>query len=135
MILHSMDHGNKVGIPTERIEDLLREGAVPGFWGTIRIQVRPNPAAALEIDLVTEKTSHSDGGKQREETTVIPSSNDRWNRVRMKIAELREKFILVCPVTRIEAVYQDGKIVRFSVTEGLEPAEPRMRFAPAAQGG
>ena len=130
-----MDHENKIAIPTERIEDLLREGAVPGFWGTVRIQVRPNPSAAFEIDLITERTSHSDGGKQREESTVIPMSNDRWDRVRMKVAELRGKFVLVCPVTRIEAAYQDGKIVRFSITEGLEPAEPRMRFVPAGKGG
>lgn len=130
-----MDHENKIAIPTERIEDLLREGAVPGFWGTIRIQVRLSPAAALEVDLLTEKTSHSDGAKQREQVNVIPVSNERWNQVRMKVAELRERFHLVCPVTRIEAVYQDGKIARFSVTEVQEPAEPRMRFVPAVKGG
>lgn len=130
-----MDHDNKIAIPTERIEDLLREGAVPGFWGTIRIQVRLNPAAALEIDLLTERTTHSNGGKTREQTNVIPANNDRWDRVRMKIAELRDKFSLVCPVTKIEASYQDGKIMNFAVTEVQEPAEPRMRFVPAVSKG
>lgn len=130
-----MDHENKIAIPTERIEDLLREGAVPGFWGTVRIKVRLNPSAALEIDLITERTTYTDGGKQRETTNVIPAGNDRWDRVRMKIAELRDKLTLVCPVTKIEAAYQDGKIVRFSVTEIQEPAEQRMRFVPAGNGG
>ena len=127
-----MDLTNKIAIPTVRIEDILREGAVPGFWGTITIQVRLNQNAALEVDLLTEKTSHSDGStKTREVSNVIAVNNGRYHKVKMKIAELRDRLNIFCPVTHVEAIFQDGDLVRFSVTEVKEPAEPRMRFAPA----
>lgn len=130
-----MNHENKIAIPTERIEDVLRQGAVPGFWGTIRIAIRLNQTAALEVDLLAEKISVSDG-KSREVSNVIPAMNGRFNKVKLRMAELREVFNLFCPVTQVEAIFQDGELVRFAVTEVKEPAD-RMRYAPppAVHGG
>ena len=126
---------NKIEIPTEQIEDALREGAVPGFYGRIRISVHLNQTAAHEVDLIKEKVSVSDGEKQRESVNVIPVTNERLARVKTKIAELRDRFHLYCPVTMIEAFFQDGKLTEFAVTEVSDSQDPKIRFAAPGKAG
>jgi len=120
-----MDPKNEVEIPTERIEDALIQCAIPGFWGELLIEVVLLSSAAFEVQLRSHRKTTTQSDHVREEGPTIPS-NERVQKVRAKIPELREKYKLFCPVSEIRATFRDGHLITFTVTEVKPLPPPRL---------
>lgn len=126
---------NEVEIPLESIETALVQCAVPGFTGTLTVEVRLQPTAALEVELHTERKTVIPSDKvqrERADTPVIPS-NDRVNKVRSRMAEVQSRLKVICTVTSIRAVFKDGHLVSLEIFEREQLDQPKFLPMPAAR--
>lgn len=111
-----MSTPNHVEIPIRSIEDALIQCAVPGFWGQLIIGVRLLRTAGLEVELHKETKTIAQTDVTRETEHIVPS-NDRVNKVRSRMPEIREKLHVFCPVTSIKGAFKDGHLVSLEITE------------------
>lgn len=118
-----VDTPNQVEIPIIGIEDALIQCAVPGFWGQLIIGVRLLRSAALEIELQKETKTVAQSDSVAREAQPIAPSNDRVQKVRNRMAEVKEKLRVFCPVTSIRGAFKDGHLVSLEITE-LEDLSP-----------
>lgn len=114
-----MSTRTQVEIPLMSIEDALIQCAVPGFWGQLIIGVRLLRSAGLEVELHKETKTIAQTDLGRETERIVPS-NDRVNKVRSRMMEIREKMKLFCPVTSIKGAFKDGHLVSLEITEEEE---------------
>jgi hypothetical protein len=129
-----MNPFNELELPVGTIEDALIQCAIPGYWGEVRFEVEILPAAVLGVQLrrvrrtTTTKDLVSDNGP-------ITPSDQRVDKVRSKMPDLREKFRLHCPVKEIRAVFKDGNLVQFDVTDVERVPPPRSRARASSPAG
>ncbi len=107
---------NSVLIPLDQLEDALRSFAVPGKYGSVRIQVLVRPTAAQEIDWDVERRTITDAKVSKETVAVVPS-NDRAYRVRDEVRAHAEDFKLVCPVAEVTCEFRDGFLQQWKMVK------------------
>jgi len=122
-------------LPTEAIEDALIQCAIPGFYGELCVEIKILPTAALEVSFQStrKQTTQTEVVKQ---THPIVTSNERVSKVRQKISEVKQRLRLQCPVSCLRALFRDGNLVHFEVTEVGELATAKLPPAiPPARAG
>lgn len=121
-----MDGKHQIELPIDRIEEALIQCAIPGFWGELTITIDVQPTAALEVAFHAERKTISQKDTVREELAVVPS-NERVYKVRNKISEIRNRFVLECKITNVRAIFRDGQLVHIELTEFTKlPAPVRL---------
>jgi hypothetical protein len=110
---------NEVPLPLDSIEQALLQFAIPGTWGSVRIQFQVLKVAAESINLICEHraVTRLDVAKSEQK---INQSNERFQRVRASIAEKAREFRLSCPVSEIVGHFQDGKMDRLELVKSGE---------------
>lgn len=126
-----MANFNEVEIPLENIETALVQCAVPGFTGTLTVELHLQPSAALEVELHAERKTVTPTERERDTSPVVPST-ERVNKVRSRMLELRSRLKVHCPVTSVRAVFKDGHLVSLEIFEREQLDQPRMLPMPAA---
>ena len=120
-----MEPKNEIELPTDRIEEAMIQCAIPGFWGELTIEVYLEQTAGLEVTLRTHRKTITHQDSIREDGPIVPS-NERVQKVRAKLPELRGRWKLFCPVSAIRATFRDGHLMSFEVTEVKPLLPPRL---------
>lgn len=113
-IMHPV--ANQVEIPTQKIEEALEKGAVPGFTGSVTVHIRLLPTAAHEFEFVSERRAMQQTNISREESTPLVT-NDRVAKVRRKVAENSNRFRMGTKLSQIVGHFLDGDLRKFEVIE------------------
>ena len=112
-----MSEKSHVDLPLDRIDEALVQCAVPGFWGSLDIEIHVCESAALEVELTCRRnTITQTNAIVKEEGTIVPS-NERVNKVRRALSEYQSKFRIECPVAKARGTFRDGHLITFEITE------------------
>jgi|GEM_PF-5912609 len=107
---------NSVELPLAEIELALLSRATPRTFSTVVIFVRLQPAAAHEVRLKVQWHDFTRPDNSNDDVPIIPS-NERYNLVRMALAQKAQELRLFCPVAQIVGHFQDGKLVKFELVK------------------
>ena len=110
---------NEAPLPLAEIEQALLSRAVPKSYSRVVIWLRLLPTAAHEVRLKIEYHDTTRPDVTKDENPIIPS-NERYSRVRMALAEKLRDFRVICPVVRLEANFQDGKLSSLNIVKAEE---------------
>jgi hypothetical protein len=111
---------NQVPIALDSIEQALLQFAIPGTYGSVRIQLQVLKTAAEEILLTTEHRTVTRLDVAKSDPQKILATNERFNRVRMSIAEQARELRLSCPISEIIAHFQDGRMASLELVKSAE---------------
>jgi hypothetical protein len=105
----------EVQVPTDEIEKLLERRAVPGFTGSVSLNLKLCAEAALAVSFTTEEREVQ-GGKNYPRSPEMhfgpgdAQPTERVLKVRQHLARNRDRFRLMVKPTRIVANYVDGNL-------------------------
>jgi hypothetical protein len=111
-----MEFKSQLEIPLERVEHALFAAAIPGFYGDVTIELRLMNTAAFEVEMTAKRKTISQGDVSKDQGPVVPT-NERVSKIRAKLSEISPRVRLYLPVTTLRAVFKDGHLVAFEVTE------------------
>lgn len=99
----------------EEIHSALRSAAVPGYTGSLHLQLVVNPEAVSHARLlVTRRQSLS--GDTREDVPVM-GDHLRKKGLQRAVDGLRDKLVLRPVLLAVEAHFVDGELKKVTITE------------------
>lgn len=105
---------NQVEMLIDRLEEPFIQAAVPGFAGSVTVDIRVLPTAAHEVEFTVHRKC-SEQVRSTKETVPAVISNERVQKVRLMIAEHRARFTLGTPIVSVTGHYVDGVLRSFDV--------------------
>jgi hypothetical protein len=112
--MHSVAH--EVAIPTEQVERELQRRARPGFNGSVTINLRLKPEAALSVWFTVESREVTKTGRQDctspERGQLFGNGNptERELMIRAELARQQHRFRLATSLSKVIGHFEDGKL-------------------------
>ncbi len=105
-----------VPIPPEEIHAALRSVAVPGYTGSLHIELMVMPEAVSHVMIVVTRRHSAPLQESREE---VPAVGDhlRKKSVQRAVDGLRDKLVLRPVLLAAEAHYVDGELKKVTIVE------------------
>jgi hypothetical protein len=99
-----------IPIPTDEIRSALESVAIPGFTGTLQVEIglRPEATACVMIGVIRRQR----GGVVQATRQELPDPT-RKKPVDNVIADIRSKLFIRTAVTAVEAQYEDGVLQKW----------------------
>lgn len=107
-----------VAIPPDEIASALRSAAVPGYTGSLHIELRLLPEAANNVMLeITRRQSQKSADTSTRESVPAIGEHVRKKSVQNVMTKLNAKLLIRTVVLAIEAHYVDGDLKSYTVEE------------------
>jgi hypothetical protein len=105
-----------IPIPMEEIRSALESVAVPGYTGTLQLEIglRPEAAACVMIGVIRRQSFKVDQSSEVRHMLPDPTRKKPVDKV---LADIKEKMMIRTVVTIVEAHYLDGVLQRFTIQE------------------
>ncbi|HEV7522157.1 MAG TPA: hypothetical protein VGP89_13740 [Candidatus Angelobacter sp.] len=105
-----------IPIPTEEIRSALESAAIPGFTGTMQLEIglRPEAASCVMIGVIRR---HSHRGEQQTVTRQELPDPSRKKPVDKVIEEIKNRLFIRTVVTAVEAHYLNGVLQNWTHQE------------------
>lgn len=108
-----------VPIPTEEIENALLKCAIPGTFGSVRIEITLPPQTASELHLNIVRDLVHKLNVTQEKTYPVGATNERATAVKDAVREIAHKLQVRVSHRAIVAHFNDGKISHFNLEDVL----------------
>jgi hypothetical protein len=105
-----------IPIPPEEIRSALESAAIPGFTGTMQLEIglRSEAAACVMIGVIRRQSKRADQPAATRQELPDPSRKKPVDRA---MDDIRGKLFIRTVVTAVEAQYLDGVLQRFTIQE------------------
>jgi hypothetical protein len=105
-----------IPIPPEEIRSALASVAIPGYTGTLQLEIAlsPEAAACVTFAVIRRQSMKVDQPAAMHQTLPDPSRKKPVDKV---ISDLKSKLFIRTVVTAVEAQYLDGVLLKFTIQE------------------
>jgi hypothetical protein len=119
--MSSLAAAQGIPIPTEEIRSALESVAIPGYTGTLQLEIglRAEAAACVMIGVIRRQSKRVDGPLHGATTATRQELPDptRKKPVDKVIDDIRGKLMIRTVLTAVEAHYADGVLQKFTIVE------------------
>jgi hypothetical protein len=114
--MSSLAAAQGIPIPTEEIRSALESVAIPGYTGTLQLEIglRAEAAACVMIGVIRRQSKRVDGAAATRQELPDPTRKKPVDKV---IDDIRGKLMIRTVLTAVEAHYADGVLQKFTIVE------------------